>query len=420
MEKITVFLALYAYYEAQKDSAKMARLAVGIDKIYDDIVKDLPTVEKTPTASPTAPVKPADEPVKTTTPPPAANKNQQPPAAAKPAETKKEEPVDETLIEAAPFYPCVLVINDGKLEKSASEKAPRTFKVFTIEEAAKAANNAYPTLEEFELVIDELWEKACANVSNKEIAALAKKELGKYYPELKQDSDWYAKLVNPISFKIQLMKKIFGYSATDPLVQVARPNEPNIKYTLKDCVYVKPKPEATTTPAPTVDAKKAQEEAVAKAKAEANKAQSNVKTELKTVQTGKTTTPPPATPATTPATEEPQLMLDNDDEDTLPVEVDKDNPPVVNTFDNFNSFEKLIFEKYKEGAKLAAAAKGDVEKKQIQIEKRNEARRLIQSNFEECTWVENTADGKWNPKLQDYHNRLITEITKNTTKWNGK
>jgi len=253
-------------------------------------------------------------------------------------------------------------------------------------------------------VIDEAWDMATAGKPNKEIVVMLRKEIGKYYPELKGDSDWYGKLVNPLVASLNLIRTAFGYKATDSTVQVTRPYEANLILTVEeDLTVVKPAKTEKVEPAKPADP-------------------------IKTVQTGKVAERPgkdeeaqeSEEAAAKEATEEPAEEEAKDEETAAPAETvterDENKPPKVNKFDDFNALETLIFEKYREGATLAAGIKDEAGRKAVQAEKRDESRMLIASAFEDETWTEKV-DGKWNPLLLSYHNDIVAQISANRAKW---
>ena len=385
---MTILLALYSHFSIVRDDVRLAAAAKAINEESEQFIGKTNTA--TP-AKPAATVKPATV-VK---------------PAVKPAEVVKpvvnaEEPaeeVDECLIEVYPFYVCS--VNNGKHEKRISINAPRKFKVFTTEEAKKATNNVYPTEDEFNLVIDEAWDMAMAGKPNKEIVVMLRKEIGKYYPELKGDSDWYGKLVNPLVASMNLIRTAFGYKGTDTTVQVARPYEADLVLTAENDLTV----------TKSVETKKAEP-----AKTAAS---------LQTTQKGKVAERPgkdeeAQEAETTEESAEESTEEAAEEEATKPADVteerDENKPPKVNKFDDFNALETLIFEKYREGASLAAGIKDEAGRKAVLAEKRDESRMLIASAFEDETWTEKV-DGKWNPLLLSYHNDIVSQISANRAKW---
>lgn len=414
MDKLNLLLALHAHYSyaERKDTERLAKLAVGIDKMTDDLLKDIkvesaPVKETKPEpvakpAEPKAPEKPAKE-TDTKIALDAAKKKAEEEAtkireaAEKKAKEEQKAKDEEGLIEVAPFYSCKVLAKGAKFPKDVKANAPRTFKAWRDEETAKAAKGetSYPDVDTLELVLDEAWNMACKGQTNKEIVVMLKKELEGYYPELKSDADYYSKLANPIVGMVSFIKKTFGYNAVDKTVTVTRPTEPGL--TLKhdsDC-YVEEKKEET----PPAEEKKP---------------------EMKTVQSAKST---PAVKEERVDEEEQEKGMPAEEEDLdLELEAeeperDTTNPPAVNVYENFTEFETMVFNKILEGAKIAAAAKDEASKKAVQAENREEVRNLIAAFYEGEEWTTKTEDGKWNPKLIGYHNSIITEISKSKAKW---
>jgi len=418
-KKIALLAVLFTaadYYDQFKepDMPRITKIASGIDKLIDELIagsglavketekpevkKEIPKVEnKSNLVDPKTPganvhkeaVKPASPAAKT--------------EPVKPAEKPAEE-VNEDLIEVTPFVACEVLAKGRNHPKRVSGNAPRTFKAFITKEAATAANNAYPTVDDLEDVFDEAWKMACEGKSNKEVKEFCQELIGSYYPELKADSDWYNKLVNPLSAMTQFIKSAFGYKSNDPTVLVTRPTEKGtILQADSDCIV-----------------KKAEEEKKAIALPAAAAKAPEVKKDLKTTQTAKADVKKvevkdEEAQEKEDATEEvEELELDLGEEAP---ERDTTVPPAVSEFADFNDFEKLVFDKIMDGGKVAAKATDEASKKAIQAENREEVRNLISSNFEDEEWTVKGDDGKWNPKLIKYHNDIITEIQKNRANW---
>lgn len=312
------------------------------------------------------------------------------------ADKAEADKLSETLIEVYPFEECA--VNTGKHDKRINVSAPRKFKVFKTEADQAQANNAYPTEEEFFMVIDEAWGMASAGKSNKEIVAMLRKELGEFYPELKADSDYYAKLVNPLVASVGFIKAAFGYKATDATVTVTRPSTKGIVLTREFDVMV-----------------------AGKSNVEEKKPEN--KPDMKTVQTGKVTEKAVVIKDEEIQEKETEEEVEEEEVEETTVEVenpterDTTKPPVVNKFADFNNLETLVFEKYLEGATLAISIKDENGKKAVLAEKREDCRMLIASNFEDEPWTEKGTDGKWNPRLIDYHNGIVSQITANKANW---
>lgn len=440
--KLNLFLALFAHYSYAevKDTTRLAKIAAGIDKMTDDLIKDI-KIE-----SPKQDVKTANESKPAAPPATTQNKSQQPvpqnqqkqnnqPAAksqeeidalkkakadaakaeadkkvaddkAKAEKAAADAKIAEVLTEVVPFYACEVMPKDAKYAKSVKVHAPRGFKAWEDEDAAKAAKleTLYPDMATLELVLDEAWEMACKCESSKAILEMCKKELKGFYPELKADSDWYSKLVNPIVAMVGFIKKAFGYKVDDKSVMVTRPMEKGLTLEFNsDCVITKPA--APVTPAP---------------------AKTEEKKELKTVQTNSTAKPAEKAKVDARVDEEEQETESDDDSPSLDLgdddeeERDTTVPPAINEFDEFNEFETMVFEKLLEGAKLAKDAKDEASKKAIQAENKEEVRNLIASYYEDEPWTIKTDDGKWNPLLITYYTSIVNEISKNKEKWNKK
>lgn len=431
--KLNLFLALFAHYSYAevKDTERLAKIAAGINKMTDDLIKDI-KVE-----APKQDVKPANDPKPANPPATTQNKSQQPAQqkqqsnqpvaktqeeidalkkakadAAKAEADKKvadekakaekaaaDAKIAEVLTEVVPFYACEVKPKDAKYAKSVKVHAPRGFKAWEDEAAAKAAklDTLYPDMATLELVLDEAWEMACKCESSKSILEMCKAELKGFYPELKADSDWYSKLVNPIVAMVGFIKKAFGYKVDDKTVLVTRPMEKGLTLEFtSDCTVTKP-----AAPAAKTEEKK----------------------ELKTTQSSSTAKPADkrvdeeAQEAEETEDDSPSLDLGDDDDDE---ERDTTVPPAINEFDEFNEFETMVFDKLLEGAKLAKDAKDEASKKAIQAENKEEVRNLIASYYEDEPWTIKTDDGKWNPLLITYYTGIVNEISKNKEKWNKK
>ena len=411
MKDVRILIALHSFYATieKKDIERMKRLQAEINVVCDKMVGAIvtPQIEQ---------IKENKEQHKSATPPPPVNKTIQPEKKeeikTKPQEEKKEpvktekqaevkpkEEVNESLINVVPFYPCK-VNSNGKFAKDVNVESLRSFKAWVDEDAAKAAKgeDKYPTVDFLDMVLDEAWTMICKGESNKVVLEMCRKELGKFYPELKVDSDWYSKLVNPIRVTVGLIKKSFGYKIDDATVVVTRPTEEKMTLEIKtDCTVTKP------------------------VKAEEAPVKEPEKKEMKTVQKGpaKKEDDEEAQETAETAAEETGEEENNNESGTEEETTERDttNPPSVNPFSEFNDLESLIFEKYMEAGKLAANMKDEASKKAIQTEKREEARMLIQSNFEDEPWTDNTSDGKWNPKLLLYYNNIVREISVNRANW---
>lgn len=420
MEKLTLVLAAHAFYSSKAnpdelDKKRLVKLGIVIDKETDALVKDIivnapiekpasPEIGKGKHIDPGTPgasssIKPADQKKLAEE---KAKLEGKKPEEAKPA--APAEPKDETLIEVPPFYSCEVTPKGAKHSKPIKADVQKLFKVFKTEADAKKANNAYPSQEEFDLVMDEAWKLACEGKPTVEIKDLCKKELGKYYKEMKSDADWYAKLANPIVAMVGFLKKNFGYNVKDTSVSVTRPYEADLKLEFASDIMVK---KEEKKPAETPAAKPAEE-----------------KKELKTVQEkGKPAEKPAAKPAVKIVDEEVQETEEDEEEDrhldlgNEEEERDTTVPPAVNVFDEFSAFETLLFDKIYAASKAAAVVKDDAGKKAIYAENREEVRNLIMSQFEGEEWTEKTPEGKWNPKLVKYHNAILDEIQANRAKW---
>jgi hypothetical protein len=433
MKEVTIetLLSLHTHYAYQdpKDSVRLAKLAARIDTLTDEIVGKEKVEEKKPehkqeekpnlvdknTPDPKngqhhqnqnksgqqggnnqraeADKKAADDKKKGEEKATADKKAAEEKAAEKPAEV-----VNEALVDVRPFYPCNVLAKGAKLPRRIAIEAPKLFKAFTTEEEAKKANNAYPCVDELQLVLDDAWTMACQGKTNKEILEFVKAELKDYYPELKSDSDWYGKLVNPLFQAVGLIKKQFGYSVKDTRVMVERPMDKDMELTHDTSVSITP------------EVKKA-----------ADKVEETKKPEMKTTQeAGKKKEEPVVKDeeAQEEETEEESEELDLDIEDENE-EVDTTEPPAVNKFAEFDEFETLVFDKILENAKLAASMKTEAEKNAAKVDGRNEVRNLIQSNFEGEEWTEDVEEN-WNPKLVKYHNAIISEIQANKAVWSKK
>lgn len=409
--KLKLLLALQVCYatriasekkENESDTKRLARIAAGIDQLTDVYLDDNKIAmksEKTQTEQ-----KPVTQ-QKTSIPPapPAPRKEEK--TVEKKEEKKEEDEEDkalkEALVEVTPMFSCKVLAKNAKYPKNIQCSAPRTFLAFKDEESRKQLGDVYPTVDELDLVFDEAWDMACKAQSTKKIVDMFRKEIGEYYPELKSDSDWYAKIANPISQAVIFIKKTFGQKSDDPKVTVTRPTEPDMVLT-HDADLGLPK-----------------EEKVVEKKVEAK---TEEKKELKTVQGPKTDAKKEdkrvdeEVQENTPEVESDDMDLIAEEEE----EVTKRNtnePPAVNSYDNFNKFETMILGKMVEKARLAASAKSDDAKKAIHAESREETRNLIAAYYEDEPWVESIEEGKWNPKLILYHQALVKEIQANRNKW---
>ena len=437
--KLNLFLALFAHYSyaEEKDTERLAKIAAGIDKMTDDLLKDIKVESPKPVTAPVIPPKPAPvvEQNKSTQPVAPKPQNNQPAAktqaeidalkaakaeAAKAEAEKKiaddkakaekaeaDAKLAEVLSDIVPFYACEVIPKGAKYSKPVKVHAPRSFKAWENEDATKAAkiDTLYPSVDVLDLVLDEAWTMACKCESSKAILEMCKSELKGFYPELKVDSDWYSKLVNPIVAMTGFIKKAFGYKSDDKTVVVLRPSEKGLVLQADtDCFVEKPK----ETPAPVV-------------KTEERK-------EMKTTQTSSTAAPTQKAKVDTRVDEEAQENATDEEDDSPSLELDEEEDeerdtnvaPSINEFDSFNEFETMVFEKLLEGAKLAKDAKDEASKKAIQAENKEEVRNLIASFYEDEPWTIKTDDGKWNPLLINYHNAIISEISKNKEKWAKK
>jgi hypothetical protein len=418
--KLNLLLALFGHYSylEVKDTERLAKIAAGIDNLCDEITKDIKLPDTRPASvreKVSVEQNKSTQPVAKTQAEIDALKKAKADAAKADADKKladdkakaeknaADAKIAEVLTEVVPFYACDVMPKDGKYSKSVKVHAPRGFKAWEDEAAAKAAklDTLYPDIDTLELVLDDAWTKACRGVSNKEILEMCKKELKGFYPDLKSDQDWYSKLVNPIVGMVGFIKKAFGYKVDDKTVTVLRPSEKGLTLNAEtDCYIEKSKAEEKpAAPAPKVEEKK----------------------ELKTTQTS--TTAKPTAKADTRVDEEaeeedetPSLEIGDDEKE----ERDTAVAPAINEFDDFNEFETMVFEKLLEGARLAKDAKDEASKKAIQAENKEEVRNLIASFYENEPWTVKTDDGKWNPLLINYHNAIISEIAKNKEKWATK
>lgn len=409
MEKTNIAIALvtlhgHYMYAENKDEARLARIAAHIDKLTDELC---PPIAGTDTKK-QEPAKNDPKPNLVDKNTPGASSQQKKVEPAKKPEEKKVEvketakeeksEEEDTLVEVYPFYPCSVVPKGEKHAKPVNIKATNSFKAFTTDEAAKQANGAYPTVDLLELVFDAVWDAMCAGEGNKAVLDnIVKKELKGYYPEMKSDSDWYAKLLNPMQGMINFMKKKFGYAANDKTVQMTRPNEEDLELTHETDVTILKAAEPEKKEAP-----KAPEKPVEK------------KAEMKTVQKGKET--PKAEPVKDEEVQENELN-DEVDVDVEPeAEEGNDGPPEISDFSELNNFEKLLLNKILAGARAAAKVSDENSKKAIKTENREAVRNLIASNFEGQKWVEKV-DGKWSDELIGYHNDFITTMNENKDKW---
>ena len=398
MDKLHVYIALAKFYSEFKDEGRLEAVIKRINKEVESLGIKLPEEESTKD-----PKKPDVNLVDKNTPgsdkkqdvkKPEVKKEPEQKAEEKPEVeiTEDEEEENESLIEIAPFHN-VSVDNNKKIKKIPMFP-PRTFKVFTTKEAKVAANNAYPTEAEFDDAIQYAWDMSSTGSSNKELVKYLQSEIGVYYPELKTDSDWYGKVVNPLVGCMQLIKAAFGYNVKDKTITVTRPTEEGLILTKENDLYVEEKSEI-----------KEEEESPK---------------ELKTTQAGKVMDEEAQENEEVPEEEIPEEDTTKEDipegEDEFATTRDTNKPPEVNLFAKFNNLEKAIFEKYLEGAETATGIKDDAGKKAVQIEKRDESRALIASFYEDEPWVENV-DGRWNPLLLGYHNKIVSQITTNRANW---
>lgn len=402
MKELKSLLELHAHfsYAENKDTVRLAKIAARIEKLTDELLGE--EVVVTP--------KPAEEKVID------QNKSQkpEPQTKEKEVETPTEETVEETnenteeeeneeddvLLEIYPLHDCI--VKNGNSEKKIRVPKKHHLKAFATEDDANQNQNAYPDVGSLELVLDDAWDDICKMVSGKEVLKTLRKDLGQYYPELKTDSDWYSKIINPMVGMSSFMKKQFGFAVKDDNVLMTRPSEPNMVLTLETDVTVIPKENKGKEKEVTKEEKK--ELVTVQEEKKETVEEERVDEEIQETQE-------------TEAVETEEVVETETKETTENVERDTTNPPTVNPFENFNSLESFIFEKYREGSELASKMKDEASKKAIQAEKREEARMLIQSNFEDEPWTENMPDGKWNPKLLNYHNNIIREISANRAKW---
>jgi len=414
MEKLQLMVAMHAFYapfKGEKDVERIKALKSEIDAETDKLLgiktTAAPVAQKTTESVTKEVVKAAAEATEKA-------KTAATVATAKATEEKSAAPVVENeteendkVYDILPFYPCQIKTSNGKFFDVA--KPPKAFTIAEDEETQKLINNAYPTMDEFDMIMDEAWELACKGMSAKDLNVFLKKNLEGWYKDvLKGESDYYTKLSNPICAAVSMIKKAFGQHPKDINVMVTRPDgyqdgKPGVP------VILESKSDMTITK-PAVEEKKPEPKA-----------------EMKTVQTGKA-----APKAAEVIDEEAQETTTETEENTTEAETTEAAPaeeatpvakgdgasaPAVNPFDKFNDFENTIAEKFIEGEKLANAAKTEEEKKAIRTNKREESRMLIQSWFEDQPWVESTPDGKWNIKLISYHNDLLKQITANRAKW---
>lgn len=421
MEKTNLMLALvasYNHYRDLKDDGKKARIAAHIDKLLDEIspaTKEEKKNEEKPDNLKEEKGKGKHVDKNTPNPKPHQQNNGENKEEKPKVEEKKE--VDESIVEVAPFYACYVLAKNAKSPRRVSFTAPRTFKAYKTDADAKKGDNKYPTVEELELILDDAWNMACKAESNKKILEFCRTNLEKFYPELKGDTDWYSKLVNPLVGSAQMIKKSFGYDVKNANVSVTRPIEKD--YTLKfdsDLTVTEPKKEEKpkVDDKPKGDEKKKELNTI---KNGSGKKKEEIADE-EVQETGKNK--PVIDGEGNHEEEEENLELNLEDEDDDEEVVDTTNPPDVHKFDEFDEFETLIFTKMLETTKLAADKKlSEAEKKAIQAEGRTEQFNLIASNFEGQDWVKNV-DDTWNPKIIKYRNALLTEIQQNKAKWYQK
>jgi len=391
MEKLEILFKLHAHYHDTKDEERLELATLAINSIAESFIGKF-------AAKPA--VKSKTDPAVTNI-PDADTQKKETAKNTKKVETVEpvEEEVNESLIEIAPFYVCQ--VNNGKHEKKISIGSPRKFKVFTTKEAKGMANNAYPTEKEFDEIFDIAWEMALDGKPNKEIVADLRKKIGNYYPELKTDSDWYGKVVNPMVANMNLIRAAFGQKPTDKNVQVSRPLEANLVLTIKEDLFIvepviKKKSDETK---PVEPIKTIQEGKVG------NKSGNDEEQQEKTVEEEEE-----IVEAEDVETEEGDETADTTEER------DVSKPPKVNKFADFNALETLIFEKYREGAVLAEKIKDENGRKAVLAEKRDDSRMLIASAFEDETWTEKI-DGRWSPALLSYHNDIVSQISSNRKNW---
>jgi hypothetical protein len=445
MDKIAILISLHAFYggfNTPKDKARVEEFKAAIDA---ESLKLVPSAWKEPKAAETAkpaeaakegPAAKAGSLVDKNTPGAKAQEDLKAKVAAEAAKAKEnaaaaqvaeleaeaaaettEDEDDEKVYDILPFYPCQIKTENGKMFDV--PKPPKGFTICEDEETQTKLNGAYPTVDEFDMVMDEAWDLACKGASAKDLNAMLKKNLeGWYAKELKSEADYYGKLSNPICSAIAMIKKAFGKHPKDVNVLITRPDgyvsgKPGVPIILtpKTDMTVLEKPAEVAKPAV---AAKPEMKTIQEAKPAAAK--------IPTVVIPKTETPKPNEPVDEEAQETNTEETAGNEEvaETAAEEVvgeDDANAPAVNAFAKFNSIENSVAEKFIEGEKLAAAAKTDDEKKTIKNNKREESRSLIQSWFDGKDWVENTEDGKWNPKLIAYHNGLLREIQSNRANW---
>jgi len=410
--RLIALLTVIAYYEKfEKDTERLKKLKAGVDSATEALTKDikLPDVKKEE-------VKDQNKSNLVDKNTPGANLNNKD-QQKKPEEEKKKVDeakkevkattapvINEALLEIAPFYPCTVLAKGAKSAKDVKAFAPRKFKAWKTQADKDQAQGdaSYPIVEDLELVFDTAWDMACKGSTNKEILTMCKTELADYYPELKGDSDWYGKLVNPIVAQVQYIKKSFGYKVDDKSVTVTCPREKGLELKAdSDCYVTKEEPKKEVK----AEEKKPEMKTVQETgKKEEKKAE--VKEEKKTEKVDNR--------VDEEAQEDLDLDLEIDPEDN---ERDTTVPPAVNKFEEFNDFENVIFEKILEGARIAGKQKDDASKKAAQAENREEVRNLIVANFDGEEWTENTEEGTFNKHVIDYHNSIIREIQANRAKW---
>jgi hypothetical protein len=414
MDKLHVLIALHEFYSSFKDVNDVERVKIlkaEIDRETAKLVampKELLTKSTEEIKKPVDVVKPKTVEVTK-------------PVTETVEKTKEVPPVeeeDEKVYDVLPFYPCQVKADSGKMFDIA--KPPKAFTIAEDEETQVKVNKAYPTVDEFDMIMDEAWEMTCRGSSAKDLNVFFKKNLDAYYKSiLKSESDYYTKLSNPMVAAVSLIKKAFNQHPKSTNVLITRPDgyqsgNPGVPIILesKSDMVIEAKPEDTKKPDAKVEEKKPELKTVQTGKP-APKTESKPVVDEEVQETGKAETEE----ATEAAAIAAQLAEEEAEANAAKGKEDKDNPPAVNHFDKFNDFENSILEKYVEGEKLAVAAKTDDEKKIIRANKRDESRSLIQSWFEDSSWVENSADGKWNVKLISYHNNLLKEIQSNKAKW---
>lgn len=327
--------------------------------------------------------------------------------APKTEPVKTDDPIKDSLVIVKPFYDCKVLQAFGIDPKMIKfEDSKLELPAFVDDASAKQFNGVYPTVEELELILDEAWDMASKGKPNKEICEFLEKNIGRFYTKngLKQTSDFY-KIANPYSKLTKILRRAFSEGYEDYKVGVSRPS-----YTLltEGNGEIVMKKETDCTPATPVKTEPVKTE--------------EKKPEMKTVQEAKKSEPVKEAESE-PTKEEPAVETveeeadeeaqENATEETVTETAEEtvaDLPPTVNSFDNFNDIEKLVFDKLKAGNIKALKEKDPNIQKTIKAEAREDAKLLIQSRFDTEDWAQKDEKGFWKPEFLNYWNSIIKEI----------